>query len=73
MSNDKATITNDDVEALVKLRRYFRPGQLLLLANLIEEICTETGYGGIEIVPEHAQIVLANRKVESIKATKSYR
>ena len=71
--NNETAITDEDVEALVKLRKYFRPGQLLLLASLIEEICTATGFGGIEIIPENAQVVLANRRVETIKATKSYR
>lgn len=56
----------EDVEAYKILGRYFRPGRLALLAQLVELLCTDSGADGLSIA-------ITNRRVESIKLRKAYK
>ena len=71
------TFSEDDRVALDWLvnSNIFKPGQWATLANALAEVAGATGYGSVSLSfgDAEAEIVLSDRKVQSVKVVKSYK
>ena len=66
MENLDYVLFSEEVKAYGVIRRYLRPGQQLLLVQLVEQLCTDSGADSLAVV-------ITNRRVESIKLRRVYK